>query len=153
MNRVRPSTALCVAVAFATALARPLLAADSAAGLEFFERKVRPVLAENCYDCHGAEKQKGKLRLDSAGAIRAGGESGAIVVAGNPEQSRLITGISYGDPEFKMPPKKKLSAAQIADLTAWVKLGASMPAGEAAPVAAAPKEFTIAPKVFSSAAF
>ena len=146
MNRVRPSTALCVAVAFATALARPLLAADSAAGLEFFERKVRPVLAENCYDCHGAEKQKGKLRLDSAGAIRSGGESGAILVAGNPEQSRLITGISYGDPEFKMPPKKKLSAQQIADLTAWVKLGAPMPAGEAPPVAAAPKEFTIAPK-------
>src|SRR5688572_20977037 len=56
-----------------------VLSADpSASGIEFFERKVRPLLAENCFSCHGEEKQKAKLRLDSPAAIRAGGESGAI---------------------------------------------------------------------------
>ena len=65
------------------ASARVLAAADAdAAGVEFFETKVRPLLADNCFSCHGEEKQKGKLRLDSPAAIRAGGESGAAIEPG-----------------------------------------------------------------------
>jgi len=119
--------------------------AESAAGLEFFERKVRPLLAEQCYSCHGAEKQKGHLRLDSPGAIRAGGEGGAVVVPGDPAKSRLIIAVSYQSEDLKMPPKQRLTARQVADLTEWVKLGAPMPAGEA-PVAAVRKEFQITAK-------
>ncbi|MEN9573093.1 MAG: hypothetical protein RL514_948 [Verrucomicrobiota bacterium] len=114
-------------------------------GLEFFERKVRPLLAEHCYSCHGAEKQKGQLRLDSPGAIRAGGEGGSVVVPGDPEKSRLIIAVGYQNADLKMPPKQRLTARQVADLTEWVKLGAPMPAGEA-PVAAVRKEFQITAK-------
>ncbi|KAF0171644.1 MAG: hypothetical protein FD161_4242 [Limisphaerales bacterium] len=121
-------------------------AEPTAAGLEFYERKVRPLFAESCYECHGPDKQKGKLRLDSPAFIRAGGEAGPIFVAGNPAESRLIKGVSYQDPEFKMPPKKKLTARQISDLSEWVKLGAPMPAGEAPIAAAARKEFQITAK-------
>src|SRR5262245_7023458 len=65
----------------AAGLAARLSAAEpTAAGIEFFERKVRPLLAENCYACHGEEKQKNHLRLDSTAAIRLGGESGAVIV-------------------------------------------------------------------------
>src|SRR4051794_7455703 len=77
--------------------------------VDFFERKVRPLLAENCYSCHGPEKQKGKLRLDSPGAIRAGGESGPILVPGKPEESRMILAVSYQDEDLKMPPKTRLA--------------------------------------------
>ena len=106
---------------------RVLAAAPDAAGLEFFERKVRPVLAENCFSCHGAEKQKAELRLDSPAAIRAGGEGGSILIAGQPERSRLIAAVSYQDEDLQMPPKKRLPSAQIADLVEWVKRGAPMP--------------------------
>ena len=120
-------------------------AEPSPAGLEFFERKVRPLLAEQCYSCHGAEKQKGHLRLDSPGAIRAGGEGGPVVVPGDPAKSRLIIAVGYQSEDLKMPPKQRLTARQVADLTEWVKLGAPMPAGEA-PVAAVRKEFQITAK-------
>ncbi|NBR85854.1 MAG: DUF1553 domain-containing protein [Proteobacteria bacterium] len=136
--------------AFATAaglctLASVEAAEPSAAGLEFFERKVRPLLAEHCYTCHGAEKQKGQLRLDSPGAIRAGGEGGAILVAGEPDKSRLVIAVGYQNPDLKMPPKQRLTARQVADLTEWIKMGAPMLTGEA-PVAATRKEFQITAK-------
>src|SRR6266568_3500587 len=95
--------------------------------LQFFERKVRPLLAENCYSCHGEEKQKNHLRLDSPAAIRVGGESGAVIVPEHPEKSRLVIAVGYQDEDLKMPPKKRLSARQVADLTEWVKMGAPMP--------------------------
>jgi len=137
--------AFIVATAFLTQ-PRTFAAEPTTAGLEFFERKVRPLFAESCYECHGPDKQKGKLRLDSPGAIRAGGEAGPVFVAGNPAESRLIRGVSYQDLEFKMPPKKKLTARQISDLSEWVKLGAPMPTGEAPIAAAARKEFQITAK-------
>jgi len=134
----------CLAAGFLCLL--PASAAEpSASNLEFFERKVRPLLAEQCYSCHGAEKQKGHLRLDSPGAIRAGGEGGPIVVPGDPAKSRLIIAIGYQSEDLKMPPKQRLTARQIADLTEWVKLGAPMPAGEA-PAASIRKEFQITAK-------
>jgi len=96
-------------------------------GVEFFERRVRPVLVERCYECHGEKKQKGGLRLDSAAAVRAGGESGAALVPGQPEKSLLIKVISWSDPDLQMPPKNKLPDAEIAVLTEWVKMGAPDP--------------------------
>ncbi len=91
-----------------------------------FEKKVRPLLAARCWQCHGPEKHKGGLRLDSAAAIDAGGESGPVVLPGKPAESRLITAVGYAG-DLKMPPKKKLSDAEIADLTEWVRAGADWP--------------------------
>ena len=107
-------------------LVRPLSAAQSD-GLEFFEKRVRPVLVERCYECHGEKKQKGGLRLDSAAAVLKGGESGPVLVPGKPEESRVIKAISWSDPDFQMPPKNKLPESEIAVLTEWVKLGAPDP--------------------------
>ncbi len=102
-------------------------APPSREGLEFFEKKIRPLLAENCHMCHGPEKQKAKLRLDSQAAFLKGGESGPPVVAGEPGKSLLLKAVSYTDPERKMPPRGKLADQHIADLTAWVKMGAPWP--------------------------
>ncbi len=98
--------------------------------LQFFETKIRPVLANHCYACHSvnAEKVKGGLLLDSREGLLKGGDSGVSIVPGHPEQSRLIKAISYSDPDLEMPPKgKKLAANQIADLTEWVRMGAPDP--------------------------
>jgi hypothetical protein len=100
------------------------------AQLEFFESKVRPVLAEHCYKCHSAkaEKVKGGLRLDSRDALLAGGNSGPAIVPGDPEKSLLIKAVGYGDPDLQMPPKgEKLSDTHVANLVAWVKMGAPDP--------------------------
>ncbi len=101
-------------------------AADPAA-VEFFEKKVRPVLAENCFQCHGPDKQKAGLRLDSGGSIRKGGESGPPVIPGDADKSLLLKAVRQTDADLKMPPKGKLKDAEIADLTAWVKMGAPWP--------------------------
>jgi mono/diheme cytochrome c family protein len=106
---------------------QPVTAGDPAA-VEFFEKKVRPVLAENCYQCHGPDKQKADLRLDSAAGIRKGGESGPPVIPGDPDKSLLLKAVRQSD-DLKMPPKSKLKDAEIADLAAWIKLGAPWPAG------------------------
>src|ERR1044072_898481 len=89
---------------------------------EFFEKRVRPVLAGRCYGCHSlqAEKLKGGLRLDSYAALMKGGESGPVLVPGEPDKSRLIEAIRYTNPDLQMPPKARLSDEQIADLAAWV---------------------------------
>lgn len=93
---------------------------------EFFEKQVRPLLAARCFECHGAEKQKAGLRIDSRDALLTGGDSGAAIVPGKPEDSLLVRAIGYtGD--VKMPPKSKLPAAEIAILTEWVRRGAAWP--------------------------
>src|SRR4051794_33923179 len=82
-------------------------------GVEFFEKKIRPVLVSECYRCHSAdaEKLKGGLKLDTREGVLRGGESGkAAVVAGDVEHSPLIEAIRYGNADFQMPPKKRLSA-------------------------------------------
>ncbi len=107
-----------------------LTCALHAEDVEFFEKNVRPVLVDNCYKCHSAEseKVKGGLLLDTQAGLLKGGDSGPAIVAGDPEKSLLIKAVRYTDDELKMPPKgKKLSDAQIADLVAWVKMGAPDP--------------------------
>lgn len=114
-----------------TALTR---AADpDPAALEFFEKRVRPVLVERCYSCHstGAEKLKGGLWLDSREALLRGGEAGPAVDLDNPEQSRLLVAVRYENPDLQMPPKGKLEERAIADLTTWIKQGAPWPANPA----------------------
>src|SRR6516162_9075610 len=93
---------------------------------DFFEKSVRPVLAENCFACHSDRKQKAGLRLDSRQALLTGGETGPAIVPGHPEQSLLLKAIHYKD-ELKMPPKGQLRAEQIAALTTWIKQGAPWP--------------------------
>ena len=94
--------------------------------IEFFETRVRPVLAEHCFSCHGPKKQKAGLRLDSAGHFFKGSEFGPVVVKGKADQSLFIKAIrQVGD--TKMPPKGKLSERAIADLAAWVNMGAPWP--------------------------
>ena len=93
---------------------------------EFFESKVRPVLAENCFSCHGPDKQKGGLRLDSRAALLKGAGGEPVVVPGEPDKSPLIKAIRH-DGDIKMPPKAKLPAPAIDALTAWVKMGVPWP--------------------------
>jgi len=96
-------------------------------GEAFFEKEVRPLLAEHCGKCHGAAKQWGDLRLDSRAALIKGGENGTVVVPGKPEESRLIEAVRYKG-ETQMPPDGPLGAAQVAILEKWVQLGAPWPA-------------------------
>jgi hypothetical protein len=105
------------------------LGAQTSAQREFFENRIRPVLVEHCYSCHSAEakKQKGGLRLDHRDGWRRGGDSGPALVAGKPDESLLVKAIRYTSDELKMPPKGKLPAAVIADLEAWVAMGAPDP--------------------------
>ncbi|MES2789574.1 MAG: PSD1 and planctomycete cytochrome C domain-containing protein [Planctomycetota bacterium] len=102
---------------------------DDAAAIEFFEKKVRPVLVDNCYNCHSADtNSKGGLRVDDRNGLLQGGNGGSAIVPGKPEDSLLIQAITYTDDNLKMPPKKQLTPEQIADLTQWVKEGAAWPA-------------------------
>ena len=107
--------------------ALPLLAQP---GPEFFETKIRPVLAANCYACHGAKMRLSGLDLSTAAAFAKGGERGSLVDRANTENSLLLKAISYlGD--FKMPPIGKLKPDEIENITAWVKSGAAWPGGNA----------------------
>ena len=100
--------------------------AATAEGLEFFESRIRPLLANQCFSCHSAEggKIKGGLRLDARDALLAGGASGPAIVPGDVEASLLIRAVRYSDPDYQMPPKKPLAQDQVRDLERWVELGA-----------------------------
>ncbi|GDY19908.1 hypothetical protein LBMAG56_12530 [Verrucomicrobiota bacterium] len=103
-------------------------AADAASSLEFFEKRIRPVLVAECYECHAGTKQKGGLRLDHRDALRKGGDTGPGIVPGNPDQSLLLRALTHADPELKMPKKgAKLDDRIIADFAAWIKAGAPDP--------------------------
>ena len=98
------------------------------ATLEFFEKDVRPVLANRCYPCHGPAAGKGQagLRLDSLAGMLKGGRSGPAIVPGEPKSSLLIHAIHH-DTFVQMPPKTKLPSEEIRTLTQWVKMGAPWP--------------------------
>src|SRR5690606_30288647 len=83
-------------------------AADDREAMKFFENEIRPLLAAECYDCHGPEKAKNGLRLDHRELILTGGESGPALVPGKPADSLLIGAVHRGDPDLSMPPKKAL---------------------------------------------
>jgi hypothetical protein len=130
-------------VALATLACTLEVAADDgkhdAAQIDFFEKKIRPVLADKCYKCHSekAEKIKGGLVLDTREGIRGGGDNGPAVVPGNLKESLLIEAIRYATKDTAMPPEKsggKLPDAVIADFEGWVKMGAPDPRDGAAKV-------------------
>ncbi len=96
--------------------------------IEFFEKKIRPLLADNCFNCHSANtNSRGGLRVDDRNGLIAGGDHGAAIVPGKPEQSLLIKAVRQTDGKLKMPPMKQLSESQIADLTSWIRDGAVWP--------------------------
>src|SRR2546426_3808603 len=112
-------------------------------GLEFFEKKIRPIFVEQCYKCHSkdAEKLKGGLLLDTRDGLLKGGDTGPAIVPGDSEKSLLIKTIRYADEALQMPPRKrggKLADQQIADLEAWVKMGAPDPRTDGASVPKGP---------------
>ncbi len=96
-------------------------------GIQFFESKIRPLLVNNCHECHGNEKHKGNLQLNSRKTILRGGDSGAAIVPGNPAKSLLIEAVKYTNSDLEMPPKKKLGKQAVADLSEWIHLGAPWP--------------------------
>ncbi len=102
----------------------------------FFETKIRPLLSENCFKCHGEKKQKGGLRLDSIHRILEGGDLGAAIIPGNVKGSLLVKAIrwqagEYAEETLEMPPKKKLTKQQVDLLTKWIEMGAPWPQSEA----------------------
>jgi Protein of unknown function (DUF1553)/Protein of unknown function (DUF1549)/Planctomycete cytochrome C len=117
----------------AACLAGACASSTGAQNFDFFEKRIRPVLAEHCYPCHSESSQslKGGLHLDSRAGLLQGGDSGQpALVPGDAERSRLLEAVRRTNPDLSMPPKEKekLSDVQISDLTAWVKMGAPMPA-------------------------
>lgn len=123
-----------VALVFAGLVASGL-AAPTPEQLEFFEQRIRPILAGECYECHGTEKQKGGLRVDYQGGLLEGGDSGPALIAGNAAVSRLLESITHADPEERMPKDRPgLSNAVIADFRKWIDDGAADPRDKA-PVA------------------
>ncbi|WP_231754286.1 PSD1 and planctomycete cytochrome C domain-containing protein [Caulifigura coniformis] len=120
-----------------------LQAADQEQPLEFFEKKVRPLLVSHCYECHSVKSKslKAGLRVDSRSALLKGGDSGAAISSDQPDQSLLLEAVRYE--AYEMPPKGKLPAADIAILERWVKMGAPWPE-EPEPVAdASPPPFDL----------
>src|SRR4051794_6612371 len=117
-----------------TALAANAAAADDRSGREFFEAKIRPVLAGQCFKCHSARsgKPKGGLRLDTREGLRRGGTSGPAVVPGDPDASPLLQAIARSGDLAPMPPRAELPKAVVADFRRWVAMGAPDPRGDAA---------------------
>jgi hypothetical protein len=115
---------LLIFAAGASALAGP------GAGNEFFEKKIRPVLAAQCFECHSAQahKTKGKLALDSKSGLLKGGDSGPVFIGGKPGDSLLIKKLQHDNAMLRMPKgRAALDATAIADFIEWIKIGAPIP--------------------------
>ena len=126
-----------------TARAQTKEEAHTAEAVAFFEKRIRPVLVMECYDCHAQEngkKLRGGLALDSRAGLRKGGGSGPVIVPGNPARSLLIKALGHGDPKLAMPPEKKLDAAIVRHFEEWIRMGAPDPRGG---TKVAPKYFDI----------
>ena len=126
-------------VRFVLITAAALSAWAQDARLEHFEKKVRPVLAANCFACHSraSAQPQGGLALDSVAALQRGGNSGALFVAGDPDRRLLVRALRHTDKTLKMPPGKALTPEAVADVERWIREGAVLPA-EAAVSQAAP---------------
>ena len=128
---------LWVAVARASSLADKHI--PDAAQLEFFEKQVRPLFAKHCYECHSvsAKRVEANLLLDSRTAQLHGGDSGAVIVPGDADNSLLIAAVRYVS--YEMPPQGKLSEGDVETLVRWVNMGAPWPQ-EVTPTANADRE-------------
>ena len=123
------SPAVLAGIALTLASAIPALAApDSIQSLDFFEKKIRPLLADHCYSCHSADtKPSGGLRVDDRNGLLIGGDSGPAVIAGDPEKSLLLKRVHQGEKRFMPKEGDPLTDAEIADLAAWIKDGVAWP--------------------------
>src|SRR5690349_21653146 len=131
-----PLSLVVAALAAAPARAQDLLPTPAQA--QFFESQIRPLLSNNCHKCHGPDKQRGRLRLDSRAGILAGGVTGPAVVPGKPRESLLIRAVHYQD--LEMPPGKKLARKDVALLEQWVAMGAPWPGVETTIQAGGPRQ-------------
>ena len=98
--------------------------------VEFYTTKVQPIFQANCYRCHGGMNRRGSFKMDTQEGMLRGGKDGAVLTPGHPEQSLLISLIRHegpADDPMPMPPRSKISDADIATVTQWVKAGAVMP--------------------------
>jgi len=133
MQRAMPVALTCAgAVGLgATALVWQPKPVEAQANTDMYVKTVQPILANNCYKCHGGgDSHRGGLMLDTKANILKGGKDGVVVVPGHPEQSLLIKLIRHegpADDPMPMPPRSKLSDDDIAAVTAWIKAGAVMP--------------------------
>ena len=117
---------LIVVMALLGAAASAPAAEPTAEAFEFFEKQVRPVLTDRCYECHSGDTSESGLYLDSLAGMLRGGLRGPAIAPGKPEASLLVSAIRHGE-LLKMPPKTKLSTANIAAVVAWIKMGAPWP--------------------------
>src|SRR5262245_54187352 len=128
---------------FLLAIAAERMSAQSAQSTdaEFFEKKIRPVLATNCYGCHSSKLKTpmGGLVLDTKAGMLKGGDSGPAIVPGKPAESLLLRALRYNDLRLKMPPTGKLSDSVIADFERWIAAGARDPRTEAVAASVASK--------------
>ena len=108
------------------------------AGREYFEKSVRPILVEHCYQCHSGREANGGLLLDNREGVLKGGDSGPVIVARDPERSLLIHAVRYSNPDLQMPPKSRLAETEIKLLENWVARGAPDPRN-AVPTGGGPK--------------
>src|SRR4030095_3197414 len=119
-----------VAAVLAVAWTRAFAVEPSSEQLEFFEKIIRPLLSEHCYECHSAKAKElqGGLLLDSKAGWEKGGDSGAVIIPGDPGKSRLIRAVKQLDKDLHTPPERhKLTDRQITDLERWVTIGAPDP--------------------------
>ena len=112
---------------------RRIWPADDPGAVEFFEKAIRPILAEKCQKCHGGDKTKGGLSLTGRESVLKGGDSGPAAVPGKPRESLLIEAVEHRG-ELKMPPKGKLTPGEIDRLGRWIELGLPWPEAHAGDV-------------------
>jgi mono/diheme cytochrome c family protein len=123
----RKYTITILATTFSFLVVSPMVHGQAKAELsDFFENSIRPVLADNCLKCHGPDKAKGGLRLDSRAALLQGGNSGPAAVAGKPAESLLIAALRH-DGDTRMPPSGKLPDVQVRAFVRWVETGLYWP--------------------------
>ena len=132
---MRHCSTILIAAIFGAALTATAVCDEAARSsqLEFFEKRVRPLLVQHCYECHSAKDVKGGLRLDSAAGWQKGGDSGVAIVPNEPNSSRLIEAVRYGNEDLQMPPTGKLSPEEIQSLEQWIAQGATDPRTDVAP--------------------
>ncbi len=109
---------------------RPVTAQENPASPEFYTQRVQPILQTNCYRCHGGMNRRGGLNIETREGMLKGGHDGSVLVPGDPAKSLLVRLIRHEGPAndpMPMPPRGKLSDADIAIVEQWVKAGAIMP--------------------------
>jgi hypothetical protein len=130
-----------VSLILAVAIAAPVSAQTS--DVDFFEAKIRPVLAQKCYSCHNSKMPapKGSLVLDSKEGVLKGGASGPAIVPGKPAESKLLMALSYTDPLVQMPPSGKLPDTTLTDFEQWIVRGAADPRAAVPALASATPQY------------